>query len=108
MLSKLEDLKQEIGMDSIIDLNQPYVPLAQIMKECGVDSRYGNFLLQYHGYRNQDGIWSQEMVDHGYVLVTSFTLWENTRLLSTRFNNELVAPHAIDFFKVFFNEANLN
>lgn len=105
----LEELKEEIGMYSCdIDLNLPYVPLLLIMKECGIKQEYANMLLQYHGYRDHDGIWSKQLIGHGYVETPSFTLCEYTRLLYTRYNNEIVAPHAIEFFKVFFKKATLD
>ena len=109
MVIKLKDLKQEIGMHpGNIDLNLPYLPLSLLMKECGVDPDYGNMLLQYHGYRDHDGNWSKEMIDHGYVVKLSFTLQECTRSLTSRHNVEIVAPHAVAFFKAFFQEENLD
>lgn len=104
-----EWLKSNIGRDDFGrgDLNEPYVPLTGIIEKSGLKLQYALVLLQYHGYRDCDGNWSEQMLSTGYVVLSSYVAKEVSRHIETRYKKELLSPEAQELFLAFFAEETL-
>ena len=106
MKSSLKELQQEIGADvREVDPNMPHPTLRALVLELGKDPIKINYLLQYHKHRDCDGNWSELLLKSGYITVLSYKLTDPVSFLETRYTREIVAPHAVDFFKTFITEA---
>ena len=98
----VQQLVEPIGV--LNSFEEKFKPLKDYMEEYQIKPDSGFLLLQYRGFRDCDGNWSQELLDCGYITVTSYIGIESSCGLLIRCKNEFVGPHpgADNFFKNIF------
>jgi len=105
-MKQIEVLEREIGLIQA-ECEENFKPLTYYTKQNNISEKNCDYLLQTYGYRDCDGNWREDFMEHGYITATSYIAFDPNTGMNIRCKNEFVGPHpgAHEFFAKFFKLA---